>query len=59
MTGMSDKQVLEHFQEAFQLKIEVQLLEIDGTNIAISRTRALTLLFKLELLQPTSSSMLL
>ena len=55
---MLDEQVLEHFKEAFPPHIGNQLLEIDDTDIAIGNVRVLVLLFKSELHQSTSSSML-
>ena len=42
---MSNEKVLEHFKEAFQPKIEAQLLEIDNINILIDQVRVLILLF--------------
>ena len=55
---MSDEQVLEHLKEVFLSKIDAKPLEIDDTDTVIGKTRGLVLLFKLELPQFASSSML-
>ena len=54
---MSDKQVLEHFKEAFPPRIETQLFEVDNIDITTGKTRVLIPLSKSELLQATNSCM--
>ena len=46
MTGMSHKQVLEHFKEAFPPKIEAESLKVGDTDIAIGKARVPVLVFK-------------
>ena len=56
--GMSDEQVLEHFKEAFLTKFEPPLVEVNYIDIETGAARVLILLFKSELIQSVSSSML-
>ena len=56
--GLSDEQLLKHCKEAFPLKIEAYLLEINNIHVAIWKVIVLISLFKSELPQSTSSSLL-
>ena len=57
MIRMSHKQILDHFKGVFQpKKIDVQLLEIADTDVAIWKAKVLV--FKSKVSQSRSSSML-
>ena len=56
--GLSDERVLENFKEAFPSKIEAHILKKDDIDTAIGKARGLVLLFKSELPQSMSSSVL-
>ena len=58
MTGMSDKQILEHLNELFPPKTEVQVLLTEDTDVAISMAQILVALFKSKLPEAASSPML-
>ena len=55
---MSGEQIEEHLVQAFQPKIKAQFLEIDDIQIAIGGAQVNILLFKSDLPQSTSPSML-
>ena len=56
--GTSDDQILEHFKESLPPKTESQLSEIDDTDTALVKSRALVLQCKVEWSQTAIFSLL-
>ena len=55
---MSDEKILENVMESFSSKIESQQLEIHNTEVPLGKTLIHALLFKSELSEAASSSIL-